>query len=119
VTERGATAGPGAGRYRFAGTRAADGGYALIYAPAGRSFGVRQGAVSGERMRAWWFDPRTGQATELGERSTGEEHRFTPPRAGEELDWVLVLDDAARGFGPPGKPAGSTNSSNARSELGP
>jgi hypothetical protein len=105
VTERVATAVPGAGRYRFVGTRAADGGWAMVYVPAGRPFGVRQGAVSGERMRAWWYDPRTGSATDLGEMPTGAEHRFTPPQAGEELDWVLVLDDAARGFGPPGERA--------------
>jgi hypothetical protein len=30
------------------------------------------------------------------------EHTFTPPTPGEALDWVLVLDDAAKGFPPPG-----------------
>ncbi len=103
VTGRVPTAEPGAGRYRFAGTGARNGSFAMIYVPAGRAFSVRKGAVSGERMKAWWFDPRTGQATDLGERSTGEDHRFTPPQPGEELDWVLVLDAAERGFGPPGK----------------
>ena len=27
----------------------------------------------------------------------------TPPDPGEPLDWVLVLDDAAQGFRPPGE----------------
>jgi len=37
----------------------------------------------------------------LAETNTGE-RKFTPPTPGQELDWVLVLDDAAKGFPPPG-----------------
>ncbi len=103
VTDRVPTAVPGAGRYRFSGTRAEDGSFAMLYVPAGRAFRVRKNAVSGERVKAWWFDPRTGQATDLGELSTGEEHRFAPPQPGEELDWVLVLDAVGQGFAPPGQ----------------
>ena len=79
------------GRYRFSGTRERA-SFAMIYVPAGRPFSVRKGTVSGERMKAWWFNPRTGEATDLGEHTTGEVQRFTPPQLGEELDWVLVLD---------------------------
>jgi hypothetical protein len=105
VTSRVPTAEPGAGRYRFSGTRASDGAFAMIYVPAGRPFSVRKGAVSGERMKAWWFNPRTGEATDLGERSTGEVQRFAPTELGEELDWVLVLDAVDRRFGAPGQKA--------------
>ena len=30
------------------------------------------------------------------------EREFTPPNPGEMIDWVLVLDDAARSCPPPG-----------------
>ena len=30
---------------------------------------------------------------------------FTPPNPGKSLDWVLVLDDAAKNLPPPGQPA--------------
>jgi len=105
VTSRVPTAEPGAGRYRFSGTRASDGAFAMIYVPAGRPFSVRKEAVAGERMKAWWFNPRTGEATDLGERSTGEVQRFSPPELGEELDWVLVLDAVDRGMGARGQKA--------------
>ena len=29
--------------------------------------------------------------------------RFVPPDPGEQLDWVLVLDDAAKNYPPPGQ----------------
>jgi hypothetical protein len=96
------TAMPGAGRYRFVATRAADGAYAMVYAPVGRPFAVRLDRVSGEKIRAWWFNPRDGSAMPIGEFPAVGERLFSPPDAGEMLDWVLVLDDASRGFPPPG-----------------
>ena len=93
---------PGAGRYHFAATRDADGSYAMVYAPVGRPFAVRMDKVSGPEVTAWWFDPRTGGATAIGTfRNTGE-RMFTPPDPGEMTDWVLVLDDASKGYGAPG-----------------
>lgn len=94
---------PGAGAYRFVGTRDADGRYAMVYAPVGRDFAVRMEKVAGPRVKAWWFDPRTGQAVEAGEFTNEGARVFVPPTPGELLDWVLVLDQASQGFGPPGK----------------
>ncbi len=102
VEDRVPTSVPGAGRYRFVATRDSEGRYAMVYAPAGRPFRVRMTAVRGPRLNAWWFDPRDGKATAIGEFPTEGERTFAPPTAGEALDWVLVLDDAAAGFGPPG-----------------
>jgi hypothetical protein len=102
VEDRVPTAVPGAGRYRFVATRDSEGRYAMVYAPAGRAFRVRMTAVRGPRLKAWWFDPRDGKATPIGEFPTDGERTFAPPAPGEGLDWVLVLDDAAAGFGPPG-----------------
>ena len=49
-------------------------------------------------MKAWWFNPRTGKATAIGEFPNTGDRAFTPPDAGELLDWVLVLDDASKGY---------------------
>jgi len=75
----------------------------MVYAPVGRPFKVRMPAIAGSRVRAWWFNPRDGKAVLVGEFASEGERAFTPPDAGEALDWVLVLDDAARGYPPPGE----------------
>jgi hypothetical protein len=101
------TAVPGAGLYRFVATRDREGTYAMIYAPAGRAFGVRMDKISGARVRASWFDPRTGAVTTAGEFSNQGTRDFISPSPGEALDWVLVLDDAAKNYPPPGTPRAS------------
>jgi hypothetical protein len=97
------TAMPGAGRYRFVATRDSEGSYAMIYAPVGRPFRVRMDKVSGDQVNAWWFNPRTGEASSIGSFAKEGERTFVPPDPGEQLDWVLVLDDASRNFAPPGR----------------
>ena len=69
---------------------------------AGRSR-VRMSAITGPTVKAWWFNPRTGAATAIGTFANTGERTFTPPDAGEMLDWVLVLDDASKAYGPPGQ----------------
>jgi len=102
VTDRVPTSVPGAGRYRFAATRDTDGTYAMVYAPVGRSFKVRMGAIVGPKVKAWWFSPRDGSAKAIGEFANMGEREFTPPDKGEVIDWILVLDDAAKKYPPPG-----------------
>lgn len=93
---------PGAGAYRFVATRDSAGSYAMVYAPIGRAFSVRMNKISGPKVKAWWFDPRTGKAESAGEFSNEGERKFVPPNPGEVLDWILVLDDASKNFAPPG-----------------
>ena len=102
VTDKVPTAVPGAGRYRFAATRDSAGSYALVYVPVGRSFKVRMDKIAGAKVKAWWFNPRTGTATAAGEFTNAGERQFVSPDPGEQLDWVLVLDDAAANYGAPG-----------------
>lgn len=102
VTDRVPTSVPGAGRYAYVGTRDAQGRFAMVYAPAGRAFSVRMDRIQGPRVRAWWFNPRDGSAVEIGTFDNRGERRFISPHPGEALDWVLVLDDAAQNFPPPG-----------------
>lgn len=93
---------PGAGAYRFVATRDAEGSYAMIYVPVGRKFSVRMNTITGPRVTAWWFDPRSGESRRIGEFSNEGEREFISPTPGEALDWVLVLDDAAKNFSAPG-----------------
>lgn len=85
--------------------RGSDGSYAFVYSAAGEPFRVHLEMLSGKRLDAWWYDPRTGSARRL---ETGEPlapsgvREFTPPSSGEGQDWVLVLDDAAAHYPPPG-----------------
>ena len=97
------TAMPGAGRYHFAATRDEAGTYAMVYAPVGRPFSVRMDAIKSDRVKAWWFNPRDGKATLIGELPGGGTKEFTPPDEGEMIDWVLVLDDASKGYAAPGE----------------
>ncbi len=104
VPDRVTTSVPGAGRYRLVATRDSEGSFAMVYVPVGRSFRVRMDVIRGEQVRAWWFNPRDGRAESIGTFSNSGEREFSLPTPGEELDWVLVLDDAARRFPPPGRP---------------
>ena len=105
ITGRVPTSMPGTGRYHFSATRDENGSYAMVYAPVGRPFGVRMGAITGPQVKAWWFNPRDGHATQAGTFANTGEHTFTPPDPGEMLDWVLVLDDASKNYTAPGTPS--------------
>jgi len=102
VTSHVPTSVPGSGRYQFVATRDDTGTYAMVYAPVGRTFAVRMNEITGPKVKAWWFNPRTGAATSIGTFPNTGERTFTPPDRGELLDWVLVLDDESRKYSAPG-----------------
>jgi hypothetical protein len=86
-------------------SRDADGSYALIYVPtAAQTVTVNVERLSGAALVAWWYDPRTGAASKIGMVARSEMAMFTTPvGGGDASDWVLVIDDAARGYLPPGQ----------------
>ncbi|GGD12750.1 hypothetical protein GCM10011342_21920 [Aquisalinus flavus] len=102
VERNGGKSVPGGGAQTVVATRSAAGDWAMVYVPVSRPVSIAAGAVSGETMTAWLFDPRTGAATPLGQHDTGEDFAFTPPEAGERIDWVLVLDGDGSDFPAPG-----------------
>ena len=81
-------------------TRAEDGAYAFVYIPTGKPITVDLKLLSGKLVTAHWFDPRKGTADRIGEFSTRDSAEFVSPAQGP--DWVLCLDDSARGFSAPG-----------------
>ncbi|HEY7314743.1 MAG TPA: glycoside hydrolase family 140 protein [Gemmataceae bacterium] len=90
------------GSKRIQATRDADGRYAMIYVPASRTFAVHMDKIKGGKVKAWWYSPRTGKAESAGIHPASGTHSFTPPDEGENIDWVLVLDDETASFPPPG-----------------
>ena len=97
------TAMPGTGTRRFVATRDESGSYAMVYAPVGRAFKVRMDKIAGPIVKAWWFNPRNGTATAIGEFANTGEREFQTPDPDEAIDWVLVLDDATKNFSNPAK----------------
>lgn len=77
-------------------------GYAFIYSAQGRKFTAQLGKIPGEQVNASWYNPRTGTVTQAGTFPNSGTREFTCPAEGFGADWVLVLDDASRGFLPPG-----------------
>ena len=97
-----ARAGPVAGRdtpRRRGPHRATRGdGYAFVYSPQGRKFTVVMDKLPASQIKAWWFNPRNGAVPDAGEFDPRGAHEFACPSEGFGSDWVLGLDDAARGF---------------------
>jgi hypothetical protein len=82
-------------------TRDAAGTYALIYVPTmDQTIQVNLEKLRTKKLRAWWYDPRTGIAKLLGEETYETGHNFKTPPYGP--DWVLVLDDPDAAYAPPG-----------------
>ena len=103
VEDRIKTALPGTGTRHFSATRDEAGTYAMVYAPVGRPFSVHMEKITGPKVKAWWFNPRNGEATSIREFENKGEREFLSPDPGEHLDWVLVLDDASKNYPPPGQ----------------
>jgi hypothetical protein len=80
-------------------TRASDGSYAFVYTASGKAVTVNLSKLSGSRVVARWYNPRNGRSSVIGTFAKGGTRTFASPQAG--YDWVLVLDDAGRGFGKP------------------
>lgn len=82
-------------------TRDENGSYAMVYLPQNKPVQIDVSKISGNSKKVWWFDVRTGKAV-AGKMVKGNKPQtFTPPQDGE--DWVLVMDDGAKKFGPPGQ----------------
>ena len=82
----------------------------MIYSASSRKYVVCTDALSGDKLRLWWFNPRDGTHTDLGIFDRHPRLEVSPPCLGEDVDFVLVIDDAGQRFPPPGSgQAGQTN----------
>jgi hypothetical protein len=80
-------------------TRDANNTYAFVYLPKNEPVTIDVSRISGNSKKVYWFSPETGKVTPGPDVKSGQ-RTFTPPKEGK--DWVLVIDDAARKYPPPG-----------------
>ncbi|MFW5760378.1 MAG: glycoside hydrolase family 140 protein [Cyclobacteriaceae bacterium] len=90
--------GMGSGSDRMGASRGED--FAFIYFPAPMTRMIQMNRISGNRVSCYWYNTRTGESTLAGTIDNTGTRSFTTPG---NLDWLLVMDDAAAGFAPPGK----------------
>ncbi len=83
-------------------TRDTNGGYALVYSPSGKPFSIDLSKLSASRLRATWYDPRTGKTSPIGEFPNGGAKEFTPPSQGAGCDWILAIDASSANYPLPG-----------------
>ncbi|MDX2108644.1 MAG: DUF4038 domain-containing protein [Verrucomicrobiota bacterium] len=85
--------------------RALDGSYAMVYIAEGNKIKVWPSKITGSHLHIWWYNPRNGTAVDEGLREIKDDNcHFLPPFDPFGRDWVLVLDDASKGYPAPGTP---------------
>jgi hypothetical protein len=90
----------GKGGDHIVASRDRDGTYAFVYLPRNdQRVKLDLAVLRARTVRAWWYDPRNGIGTLIGEMSAAPAEFVTPSHG---PDWVLVLDEAASGYAPPG-----------------
>jgi len=75
-----------------AATRAADGRFAFIYTPTGKTLTINTTNLKGKKISASWFDPKTGNYTSILTSRKKNTLTFTPLSSGETFDSILVLE---------------------------
>jgi len=89
---------------RIEAMRGEDGTYAFVYLPSGKNaVTINTGKLSGSTLRAWWYEPRTGISQMIDDFAKPATRQFIAPSTGPSDDWVLVLDDTVKRYGPPGE----------------
>jgi len=73
---------------------ASDGSFLLAYMAVGQPVTVTMSKIRGQTAEAWWYNPRSGEKTVIGNFENKGHRKFTPPSSGIDNDWILVLDDA-------------------------
>jgi hypothetical protein len=72
--------------------------YAFVYSSNGLPLQIDASCMKGEQLTAHWYDPRTGEFSYIGEFGNQGVLTFIPPSRGRNDDWILVLDDASKGY---------------------
>jgi len=95
----------GCGSERIQATRGKD--FAFIYSAYGRPIIIKPAKISGTRLNANWYDPRTGKSKFIGSFANNKPLSFIPPLPlaspvpSQREDWILILDDASKNYSVP------------------
>lgn len=66
--------------------------YALFYTYNGRKITVNMGKIAGNKVTAYWYNPRNGEKTKIGSFDNKGKKEFQPAGKKEDgNDWVLIL----------------------------
>ena len=87
-----------AGMGHVSATRGSAEDYCFVYASHGQGFTVDLDRLTGDRLRAAWYDLRSGVSHHVDEFPRGGRRSFMPPKNGAGYDWILILDDVARHY---------------------
>lgn len=94
------TAGLGSGSTLATCSLASDRSTAIAYIPTQRAVTIDMTEFEGSgTVSCWWYNPRTGVASLIGQYAGSGTQNFTPP---DTNDWVLVCDADSQGFTSPG-----------------
>jgi hypothetical protein len=81
--------------------------YAFIYSAYGRPIIIKAKAITGKKLTANWYNPRTGKTSFIGLFDNNKQLTFMPPLPvaspvpSQKEDWVLILDDAVKNYSVP------------------
>ena len=67
--------------------------FLLAYTPAGRAIELNLSSFKAQKVKAFWFNPRSGKTVKIGEYDVSEIPQFKPWAEGRGSDFVLVLMD--------------------------
>ncbi len=76
--------------------------YLMAYNYSGRPFSMKMGAVDGDEVNVWWYDPTSGKSVSGGKVKNQGVRKFKAPKSKDHSDWVLVLDNTSKNFKSPG-----------------
>ena len=80
--------------------KSSDGSTMIAYMPRAREVSVNLNKLKCDEVRCWWYNPASGEASEIGNFKAMGIRKFMPPSTG---DRVLVIDDNSRNFPVPGR----------------
>jgi len=83
--------------------RGAGNGYAMIYLPVGKTITINTSFMTCNEVIAWWYNPKNEGVKKIGKLERKDQMNFTSPTTGIGNDWVLVIDDATKNYGEPGR----------------
>lgn len=95
---------------RITATRDTDNTYVMVYSEQGMPIVLNTTQIGkANSVRAWWFDPRTGQSELIGEVIKDRRSTFVPETNGIGNDWVLVVDALDKDYPAPGSATAKEN----------
>lgn len=74
----------------------------MVYLAAGKEVHLDLSLLGWREGKAWWFDCKSGEITAIGSMEMNSIKSFKPATRLRGNDWVLVIDNEARNFDPPG-----------------